>query len=1045
MPFDIARREIHNETTLHDTSAHDSHDLTQNQHNSYDNNSRLTYTFSPVTTSTYNHTVNPAQNMSLLAATMAMNVAIPVLNTLITKAINRWNDDIPLEMTTQARDEYKHLCGKVSKVIEGAGAKVSFSLEEGDSLTANDFLKVQIEMNRFFSDYYKTSAYCILSGIIRQNEGKVLEGETMMKMIGKHMSTSIETSRLFGYHKPGSSSFKYDQSIDCLSRIHPSKKLCSRGSFMLRNLETITHMGVSASDLKVMISRLSDIYIIAHKKLNKGKTYIVTLSPVVSNLTASSLSNVYGMDLNKLTMSEFFGSKTNEWWIEQDNNLSKRAIMKSMVGHSLSVLGEVIDEARKYIISLVAEMEPDTSLESIFLDCDSGPWNTKNLKTRFFSDPLTLYGDVTEQGRIKLNKDFKIMESMIIMRGLHESLFPTMRFRNYGFVEEHVYNTTTILDGQQSNKVNPMFKKHDFVHSDGDSSTLNDDADNELYPFSRLENQRGKPENPTAPDQTETGSIQPDDDKVFMRRSCPHSCLAIVTRYFANDESLSVETIYPGYTKSVMSKAADSKIEGYVCVMLSSNSLVNHLMVVKPKKLSDKLIESVDQKGCVEIAMIPEWGVFKDTEKCYVLTPKVFFTGGGILNLRGKIFEGTSDIMNSYLNNMTASDIRLKTEIEMERRRKNDQESLEVIQKIEQAEEEWKELSEIASSQGEITDQKVWDKYKIQYVKTVVGTSHLSNNHDDCLRSVFKLLFRVEIGMNVHRICDIPDDLTSVMISEFMKSDVLRKQCVKISLLSMNSKLNHIQLDDNCNLGIETFDEHTGLVSTVVNLFELLTRPNFEQTRRFKFFADQIGMVNFQSYADILKEDKQLIIKVKDEYVERAKEDMKFSSWLASRMIVDCVRTGRAWREIVIDFGFVRINCDDSIGSRSTYSTLIAVMSQYNSKTVSDDLKIDELVTITERTKTGEIVIVMTMKIRDKNNIKRNVMDYIHVETDFTALFDDDYSMVSEVDNFVNNIGVTGEFSYMNNRKNSELFRLGIDPFKALKNLKQNGFIHRFT
>jgi hypothetical protein len=384
-------------------------------------------------------------DMTLMAATLALSIAAPLINGLIQKAINRWNDEVPIHMQKEADDDMFLIKMKLEHM--GQSLRSPFSLDHVKSVKvdAKDFLHLQKEITEYLMAMTDQSMKDIISGFCKNDKPRITRGETVLMRLHQSFGTSIVSAMTY---TPGTlliGDFKYDHAIECLERIIPSSMMCTRQSFLVRKMTTVYHLNLIREQVSELEERLGSIYIVKTQQMSDD-TYLTQLIPRNIDVTVQMLSAVYGYDLALLKNAHFFSLKSRQsWFLVNDPNISVEAILETKLGHSISVLGEVVEEIATHCAGIMRENSPNDDVQGIYLEADKGPFKRK-IRMRQFANPLSLFDVRTDDDLLPLDRNFKTMVALIRACGTLKVHYPQLMRKSNREIEEYVYRSKLTSD-----------------------------------------------------------------------------------------------------------------------------------------------------------------------------------------------------------------------------------------------------------------------------------------------------------------------------------------------------------------------------------------------------------------------------------------------------------------------------------------------------------------------------------------------------------------------------------------------------------------------
>lgn len=221
---DNADRKTINNTTSNDTSDKRQYYTEDKTHKEYFNSKDIF------------NIVNNYQNvnMSLLAASMALSVVAPLINGLICKAINRWNDEVPIQMQQAANDEYELIHTKCDKLISSGKPEIYLYPNIKKDVTSGDFLELQHKVNDYLRALLRSAADDIIEGIIKKDRDRIKKGESLLMTVKDPFSNSYKSHVLYTSSPEQIGVFQYDQTIAALNRVLPSAMVGDSTTILVR-------------------------------------------------------------------------------------------------------------------------------------------------------------------------------------------------------------------------------------------------------------------------------------------------------------------------------------------------------------------------------------------------------------------------------------------------------------------------------------------------------------------------------------------------------------------------------------------------------------------------------------------------------------------------------------------------------------------------------------------------------------------------------------------------------------------------------------------
>lgn len=418
-------------------------------------------------------TTNIYKNMDLtiLAATMALSIAAPLINGLIQKAINRWNDEVPENMQDEADREMFLLETKCRSLSQHGISGLVIDDISDVKVNAKDFLILQRRVNEHMKKTTYTATSEIVEGFCKKDKGRVLRGESILMNLHETFSTSIIAATENDPETSMIGDFKYDHALECLSRILPSGMMCTSNSFLVRKMTTVTHMQLSQVQVNEIEEKLSMFYQIKKMKY-QDDLFVLQLIPFNREITVQMLSSLYGYDLTLISNAHFFSMNSRqEWYLAGDPNLSVEAILEAKLGHSIAVLGEVIDEIATHCAEVLRERNPHDDAQNTFLQADKGPFKCK-IKMRQFSDPLSLFDVRSEDDLLPLDKNFKVITALIRVCGLLKVHYPLLMKKGDRLMQEYIFRSKTAAESTYQSRELPSAPVFTLRPHDTDQSTM---------------------------------------------------------------------------------------------------------------------------------------------------------------------------------------------------------------------------------------------------------------------------------------------------------------------------------------------------------------------------------------------------------------------------------------------------------------------------------------------------------------------------------------------------------------------------------------------
>jgi hypothetical protein len=389
-----------------------------------------------------NVTINKTTDMSLFLAGMAMNVAIPVIVGLIEKAINKWNDDIPDSMAEEAHNDYDLIKSKIDGFVESTGGHIDVDISRPLEFSCADFFNLQIFFEKYSESIFVNAMNTIIRGFVDQDRNKVKEGEQMLSSCQSKFSHSIRFSNDHSFNavKMGG---KFEEALDCIARMMPSNRMPKPYEIIAYSPSPVYHLNCTEQSISFLKEKLGHLYDVESQFSESA--YVVKLVPKKTFITVSDLSVVYSTDISRLTVGQFFGRMDESSFLASDHNISREAILKSMVGHSLIKLREVIQETKLTMISSMSGYRNIEDITNIYRRCEYGPF-LSNISMSDFTKFTTIFEDITNKTMGILEKDFKVMTSLIQICAMKNRLFPNLRSQSEDMIEDFVISRSNLYD-----------------------------------------------------------------------------------------------------------------------------------------------------------------------------------------------------------------------------------------------------------------------------------------------------------------------------------------------------------------------------------------------------------------------------------------------------------------------------------------------------------------------------------------------------------------------------------------------------------------------
>lgn len=436
-----------NSTTLHDNSSNPTNYVLDKTSQQFINVKDII-----TTTNNYKH-----MDMTLMAATLALSIVTPLINGLIQKAINRWNDEVPDTMQQEADSEMLLIKTKVKNMGVELGSPILLDNVKDSGVKAHDFLILQQEVSDYMRGMADVAMKNVVEGFCKKDKDRVNRGENLLMRLHEPFGTSITAAMKFQPNSLMIGDFKYDHAMECLTRIIPSSMMCTRSSFLVRKMITVHHLNLMESQVQEIDEKLGTIYDVKAQKFAEDN-YMVQLVPKGTEVTVQMLSHVYGVDLTLLRNAHFFSMKSRQpWYLVNDSNISIEAILETKLGHSIAVLGEVIEEIATHTAGVLRENNPHDDLQNVFLEADKGPFSCR-IKMRQFANPLSVFNVEDEDDLLPLDRNFKTMTALIRICGTIKVHYPQLLRKSNREIEEYVFKSKLMSErtyGQPSLRTMP--------------------------------------------------------------------------------------------------------------------------------------------------------------------------------------------------------------------------------------------------------------------------------------------------------------------------------------------------------------------------------------------------------------------------------------------------------------------------------------------------------------------------------------------------------------------------------------------------------------
>lgn len=379
-------------------------------------------------------------NMSLLAASMAISVITPILNGLLTKAINRWNDEIPYELQETANSEYRLIHGKCERLLKIHNRTEDLQQIDTSKVQSRDFLSLQKIVNLHLKELIREGTDEIIEGIIKKDRGMVSRGERLLSSVRGPFENSFESHVRFTHSPEQIGIFQYDQAISALDRVLPSAMIGDSSTVLVRKMMAVEYLCVTGKNIESMRNRFTGIYNIVEYPLSADKSS-VKLYPLFTQADLEIVSGVYQIDLTKVSNAHFFSScQVADDILSNDANFSGQAIMEAKLGHSMSVLGETVNEVAEVMMDVLRRRNHNEDIQHSYRRVENGPWSS-NRTTRQFCNLMTIFSSRTESDIIDLDEDFKTLTSLIRIVGTVKKLYPELMPKSDAQFKEYMRRT----------------------------------------------------------------------------------------------------------------------------------------------------------------------------------------------------------------------------------------------------------------------------------------------------------------------------------------------------------------------------------------------------------------------------------------------------------------------------------------------------------------------------------------------------------------------------------------------------------------------------
>lgn len=364
-------------------------------------------------------------NMSLLAASMAISVVTPLINGLISKAINKWNDEVPIDLQLIANQEYSLIHGKCENLISSANSGIILYPDPKKDIESKDFLQLQHVVNNHLRELMRKASDDIIEGIIKKDRLQIQRGESLLLTVKNPFMTSYESHVKYTTTPEQIGIFQYDQSIAALNRILPSAMVGDSTTILVRKLTPLHCLNITEQKYQRMKHLFRDVY--DFQELPKtGDLYNFYLTPLIGYADLETVSSLYGIDLTQISNAHFFSScQHNEDIIVRDGNLSGSAILETKLGHSMSIIGETVNEVADVMLNVLRRLNQNEDIQHSYRRVERGPW-TSGKSTRQFGNLMSIFNIRDESDIIKLDEDFRSMSSLIQIVGTMKKLYPEL-------------------------------------------------------------------------------------------------------------------------------------------------------------------------------------------------------------------------------------------------------------------------------------------------------------------------------------------------------------------------------------------------------------------------------------------------------------------------------------------------------------------------------------------------------------------------------------------------------------------------------------------
>jgi len=373
------------------------------------------------------NTVNNYQNvnMSVLVATMALSVVAPIINGLISKAINKWNHDVPENMQELANQEFDLIHGKCLKMMSNKSSTSQLKQRISDRVTSTDFLFLQEQVNNYMKSLLRNASDDIIEGIIKKDKDQISAGESLLRSIKAPFNVSFESHVKYTTAPEQIGIFQYDQAIAALNRVLPSAMVGDSTTILVRKMVPIHYMHMNDSDISRLSTIFDGIYDFSTTEITRGNTNVYA-TPIIGHADLETVSILYNVDLTQISNAHFFSSCQNgDPFITKDSNFSGKAILETKLGHSMSVLGETVNEVADVMMDVLRRKNPNEDIQHSYRRVEKEPWYSGR-STRQFGNLMNVFSMKDESDIINTDKDFRTLSSLIQMIGTIKKLYPEL-------------------------------------------------------------------------------------------------------------------------------------------------------------------------------------------------------------------------------------------------------------------------------------------------------------------------------------------------------------------------------------------------------------------------------------------------------------------------------------------------------------------------------------------------------------------------------------------------------------------------------------------